>query len=135
MINKKIQHLPEIHFKTIAHKDHRYPTVGDYWDDKTVVEFRVSNMDSDKEFLVLIHELVEWFMTLRRGLLEPDIKKFDLLFEKERDQKKHSYTDEAGDDPRAPYYKEHQFATAIERLVCDRLGVDWNDYTKEVENL
>jgi len=41
---------------------------------------------------------------------------------------------EPGDDPRAPYYREHQFASGMERLMAAELGVDWQQYTGMAED-
>jgi hypothetical protein len=124
--------------KTIPHKDHRYPTVGDYWtDEKGVEQFRVSKMSNpDYEFLVLIHELVEDYLCQRRGISEPkQIKPFDEWFEKARELGMVYDDDEPGCHPNAPYMREHMFAMMIERLVGRELGVDWNKYAEEVESL
>lgn len=119
--------------KTIPHETHRYSTVGDYWDDESGKHFRISDMNNeDYEFLVLIHELVEEHLTRRRGILEPDIKVFDEAFEAQRQP---GNVDEAGDDPAAPYRKEHQFATLIERFLSKEMGVDWDAYDKTINSL
>ena len=44
----------------------------------------------------------------------------------------HSFDAEPGNDPRAPYRNEHDFATTIEMLVAQKLGVKWSDYEKTV---
>jgi hypothetical protein len=33
-----------------------------------------------------------------------------------------------GDDPKAPYHREHRFATRIERLLARELRVNWATY-------
>ncbi len=33
-----------------------------------------------------------------------------------------------GDDPKAPYFKEHLFTTIVERMVAAEIGVEWADY-------
>ena len=43
--------------------------------------------------------------------------------------------DEPGDDPTAPYHREHCFATAVERMLIAALGVSWADYDQAVESL
>jgi hypothetical protein len=120
--------------KSIPHNEHRYETVGDYWlDEKGVTQFRVSDMgNEDYHFLVGIHELVEEYMTRKRGIKETDIKAFDEAFEAKRAP---GNTDEPGDDPAAPYRKEHRFAENIERQIALELGVDWAEYTRAVESL
>ena len=39
---------------------------------------------------------------------------------------------DAGDDPEAPYEHEHCLATAIERILCAELRVNWEDYDREL---
>jgi hypothetical protein len=43
-------------------------------------------------------------------------------------------TSEPGDDAKAPYHREHVFATKIERLLAVELGVNWRDYDREVSS-
>jgi hypothetical protein len=87
------------------------------------------------EQLVLIHELVEIFLMQHRKIVLDESDKFDILFEKEREEGKHGVIDEPGDDPRCPYGREHRFAENIERMLAHELGVDWNEYTKTVMEL
>jgi hypothetical protein len=35
---------------------------------------------------------------------------------------------EPGDDRSAPYYKQHQIATRMERQMAYEMGIDWNEY-------
>ena len=126
-----------INIKTIPHKEHRYPTLGDYWrsaDGKQ--EMRISEMGNDDyAFMIAVHELIEWYITEKRGIKEEDIEAFDEAFEKERLQGLHTEKDEAGFDPRAPYVKEHTFATEIEKQLAKELGVDWEIYDTEIKAL
>lgn len=127
----------DIHIKTIPHNEQRYPTLGDYWranDGKQ--EMRISEIGNDDyAFLIAVHELIEWYITEKRGIKEEDIKAFDEMFEKERLQGLHSNMDEAGFDPRAPYVKEHTFATNIEKQIADEWGVSWEKYDKDIKTL
>jgi hypothetical protein len=124
------QMMPKIIFEVIPHEKQRYNTVGDYWrDEDGVWHFQVSDAKNpDFEFLVFIHELVEWYRTEKGCIPEPAISEFDEQFEEETRQGMHALDDEPGDDPRAPYYKEHQIATGFERMMCAILGVDWDQY-------
>jgi hypothetical protein len=83
-------------------------------------------------YLIMIHELIESLLCMVRGISEEEVTDFDVTFEAERDRGKHTPEDEAGDDPRAPYRKEHAFATAIERLIARELNVDWLEYEQAV---
>ena len=126
-----------INIKTIPHKEHRYPTLGDYWrntDGKQ--EMRISEMGNDDyAFMIAIHELIEWYLTEKRGIKEEDIKAFDELFEKERLRGLHAEKEEAGFDSRAPYLKEHAFATNIEKQLAKELGVNWDKYDADIKAL
>lgn len=87
------------------------------------------------EFLVALHELVEWALIHDKGLAIEDIDEFDIKFEKEREEGKHGKYDEPGNDQNAPYYIEHQIATSIEQAMAVFLKVDWNHYDKTVGEL
>ncbi len=125
-----------IRIKSIPHKSHRYATCGDYYDVGNRHEVRVSNMsDWRYEFLVAIHELIESHLCRHRGIVESAITDFDVWFEKARDMGLFDMDEEPGDDPRAPYMKEHRFATFVERLLAKELKVDWERYATEIERL
>jgi hypothetical protein len=126
--------MNKINIETIPHNQHRYETVGDYWKDENGIEqFRVSNMgNSDYEFLVILHELIEQKLTEKRGIKEEDITKFDEAYEANR---KEGDDSEPGDDVNAPYRKEHFTATNIERIMAQELGVDWKTYDDTVMSL
>lgn len=125
----------KIHIETILHEAQRYPTVGDYWDDEAGVEqIRVSAMEDWRyEALVAVHELVEKILVKQRGISEQSISDFDIAFEQAREEG--TVRGEPGDDPRAPYQKEHFFATNLERLLAAELGVDWFEYDTLVDGL
>lgn len=121
------------HIKSIPYKEQRYPTCGDYWIESGTVQFRVNEFgNEDFEFLVSIHEQIEEHLTRRRGLKEPEILAFDLEWEKERENGKHSYDEEPGHDLRAPYHREHVLAENIERMLCLEMGLSWAEYDQAV---
>jgi hypothetical protein len=126
-----------IRIETIVHDKQRYETVGDYWDDPDGTQhIRVSDMRNQQyEMLVAIHELIEKELCRIRGIPEEIITKFDIQYEEERIQGYHGATDEPGDDSRAPYQKEHQFATRIEMEIAKEMGVDWKAYEQAVLDL
>lgn len=128
-----------IYIDTTPHSEQRYPTVGDYWRPSIPkyalerLEVRVSDLgNEDYEFLVAIHELIEEHLTRKRGISEEEITKFDMAYEASRTPES---IDEPGDHPDAPYNKEHIFATHIERLVAEELGVDWDAYSDKINSL
>lgn len=123
-----------IRIESIPHDQQRYPTVGDYWDEKGVDQVRVSQMpDWRYEALVVVHELVEMFLTRHRDIPEERITEFDVDFEESR--LKNLVAGEPGDHPNAPYRNEHFFATNLERLFAAELGVDWFEYDRFVDAL
>lgn len=127
----------KINVLTIPHAHQRYETIGNYWSlDKKEAEreVRVSELGNWKyEFLVAIHEQVEQALCIDRGISEELITKFDEEYEATR--RPDDLTSEPGDDPRAPYKREHFFATSIERLIAAELGVDWSEYEKVIYSL
>jgi hypothetical protein len=124
-----------ISIETIDHSKQRYPTVGDWIIHlkKDEITIRVSKMGNWRyELLVGIHELVEVLLCLDRGIPQSLVDDFDKQFEERRID---GNTDEPGDDPHAPYRREHFFATSIERLLSAELGVDWKTYDDVVSSL
>jgi hypothetical protein len=123
--------------KVIPHKKQRYPTVGDWWWDKNnTLQIRVSEMsDPLFEQLVAFHELIVAQLCDQAGVTEEEVTAFDKDFERRREVYKWEDDREPGDDPAAPYYQQHQIASAYERLLAVTLGVNWQEYNKEVNAL
>lgn len=128
-----------IYIDTIAHSEQRYETVGDYWRPALPAgsiertEIRVSQMDNEKyELLVAIHEMIEEHLTRERGVTEAEITAYDVQYEASRTSES---LEEPGDNPDAPYHKEHVLATEIERFIAAKLGVNWIDYERTIQNL
>lgn len=121
----------------VPHNTQRYDTCGDWiWDALNNLTISISNTgDWRYNFLVAFHEQIEATLCRLHNISEPDIVEFDRKFEVERTLGKHSLTAEPGDDPRAPYHKEHIFATHIEKQTADAMGVDWADYEEHIYNL
>lgn len=134
------QHM-KILIETIPHDQQRYDTVGDWqWEDITnanppeqLLHIRVSKMsDWRYEMLVGIHEAVEALLCKRSGITEEQVDAFDLSYKHVRQPGNRS---EPGDDPHAPYFQQHQYATRIERQLSLALNVNWQLYDEEVNNL
>ena len=128
----------KIIIETIPHKEQLYPTVGDWrWDDLGQLQIKVSDMgDWRYEFLVALHELVETMLCRQRDISPALVDEFDIAFEELREKLPEVIGDmEPGDMTSAPYYREHQFATRLEKQLAAELGVDWNNYNLTVEKL
>ncbi len=123
-----------IKIKTVLDALQRYNTVGDYYvDEKGEEDIVVSDMgDWRFEILTALHEIVESTLCQERGISIESIDAFDIAYEEKRLP---GDVSEPGDDPSAPYYKEHQFANKMERMLADELGVDWEKYIKKVDAL
>ena len=123
-----------LEIKTIPHDQHRYTTAGDYWDEGDKEVFRVSDMgDWRYEFLVAFHELIEKTLLRIKGVDLADVDAFDIQYE--IDHAGHDIDNEPGNDPQAPYYREHQCATGLERTMAALMGVDWQAYERALEAL
>jgi hypothetical protein len=114
--------------ETLPHEEQRYPTAGDWWVDEVGTwQIRVSELGNEKmEFLIGIHELVEMSLCLCDGISQEAVDAFDKFYEGEG---------EPGDDINAPYWKQHQLATSVERSIAQWLQVDWDEYDKLVQAL
>lgn len=128
----------KIVIKFIPHKNHRYPTVGDYWIDKHGNwQIRVSQMsDVDSQVGVAIHELFEMGSVISKAVHTKkspiaEIKKidaFDIMYEKEREAGKHSPDSEPGHDRRSPYLSHHRHAEVVEKEYIRHVGLTWNEH-------
>lgn len=125
--------MKPIHIRAIPHQDHRKEagdTVGDWYTKFGSNVIEVSEMsDWRYEILVSIHELVEKVLCDHAGITEKQVDEFDFNW------KEHDNIEEAGNDSRAPYHKQHKIANVIERLLAIELEVNWNEYEKEIMSL
>lgn len=123
-----------ITIQTIPHAEQRYDTTGDYYEKDGVLNFRISALkDWRFEALIAVHELIERLLCQQAGIIDADIDKFDLLYEELR-KANFPVEVEPGDDLAAPYYRQHQFATKIEKMLAKELGVDWKEYEDYIYN-
>ena len=120
-----------IEIGTIPHNEQRYPTIGDWRNvsrlavakPKDVLVVSVSAMQNpDYEFLVGLHELVEAWLCKKHGITAAQVDEFDM----------EHLDEEPGDNPKAPYFLEHQFAAKVEKLMAEELGVNWEEYEKHL---
>jgi hypothetical protein len=101
----------------------RYPTYGDYYDQNGKTKIDVAEQSNPLyEYLIAIHELVEYVLVKARKISIDQIEEFD----------QNCHSEEPGDDPSAPYYYEHQIASIVERIVCNELGLKWIEYENEI---
>lgn len=116
----------KVDIQTIPHRFQRYDTLGDWAGNERHRMVFVSEMaNNDYEFLVALHELIEHALCLKRNITDEEVCKFDMNF---------TGDGEPGDQPDAPYHKEHQFANKIEQLVTQELGIDSEEYEQFLED-
>jgi hypothetical protein len=84
--------------------------------------------NSNYEFLIALHELIESKLCQERNISDRQIDEFDFAYEENREAG--DIESEPGDSLQAPYHKEHVFASTIEKMMADQLGVDWNEYSQ-----
>jgi hypothetical protein len=108
----------------------RYETLGDYFDNGDTLHFRITDTGNDEyNKLILIHEIVEEMLTRNRGISEKNILEYDLKFEES------GKDGEPGEQDDCPYKKEHRFAELIERMICHEIGIDWDKYNKDLNEV
>lgn len=119
-----------IRAKTVDFYSQRYITLGDYFHKNERLNIHISDTGNPHyNFLILVHELLEEYLTRYVGIKEKDITKFDMKFEN-GDIKDSSLYTEPGNHLKSPYRKQHRFSENIERLIAHEMGIDFNDYDK-----
>lgn len=130
--------IRKVNVEIIPHKNQRYETVGDWFYNigNNTLWIRISDLgDWRYHHLISIHEQIEALLCIKRGISEKEITLFDINYEAKRVKGYIDFQGEPGDHPKAPYRKEHFFATSIERLIAAELEVDWEEYDKTIEAL
>lgn len=95
---------------------------------------RVTDLgDWKKSILIALHELVELAQTESDGIPEPVIKAFDEAFEAAV-AKGEKEDGEPGNQPDAPYRKQHGIAEGVERILASEMNVGWDDYNNACEH-
>ena len=122
-----------LRIELIPHTEQRYPTAGDWQVDVDgCICIKVSDTGYRMDALLVgIHEAVEAILCDAHNVLESDVDAFDIEFCKTHDL---SY-EEPGEDPRAPYKREHSIADVVERLVAAMADEPWNAYADRVNAL
>jgi hypothetical protein len=112
----------------ISKTEIRNDDFGDYYttkDGTDVYEIRETGNEC-YHIMILIHELIEYTLLKQAGIPEEAVNKFDA---------EHPECDEPGALKDAPYYKEHKFATKIEKMLCKKFGYNWNKYEDDLINI
>ena len=119
--------------KTIPHSEQRYDTIGDWWWEGDTLHIRVTDMANWKyEMAVAYHEMREALYCKHFGISQESVDTFDINFDAEQKRGLHAPDAEPGNDPTAPYFLAHQYATRDERLFIADIGESWEEYEKVV---
>lgn len=120
-----------ITIETIPHAEQRLSGVGDWIVDSAGnIAIRVSDLgDWRYDAAVAVHELVEALLCRNAGVTTAEVDAFDIEW------MPNPKADEPGDDPAAPYTRQHCFATAVERMLVAAMGLAWSEYADAVEAL
>lgn len=127
----------KIIIETVPHEQNRCGQVGDYkyLEDGTLY-ITVSDLkNKDYECLVAVHELWEVLTTEANGISEESITAYDEEYEKRREAGLVPIDSENGFWEDCNYKKWHMQATAVEMMLAAELGIDWNSYSKTVNEL
>ncbi len=104
--------------KTIPEHWQSYDTVGNYFEteDDCIVILVSELEDQAAMYAIIIHELVESMLCRHRGISFESIDEFDTSYKGDG---------EPGNEPGAPYHKEHRIADIIERMYLHELNQDY----------
>ena len=117
----------------IPHEEQRYLTAGDWKIDADgAICIKVSDTGLRVDALLVgIHEAVEAILCDAHNVLESDVDAFDIEFCKTHDLKK----EEPGENPKAPYRREHAAADVVERIVALQADENWGEYSDRIDAL
>jgi hypothetical protein len=73
-----------------------------------------NGLEDHYAFLYALHETVEGYLCLARGISQEAVDAFDASYQGDG---------EPGDHPACPYRKEHRQSLLVEFLVADMLGI------------
>jgi hypothetical protein len=108
----------------IKPEDNRYVTHGDWYEKDGKLKITSTSYDNENgSFLVALHEFVEAWLCRHDGVDEMDVSAWDLC---------NPDASEPGELEDAPYFKQHAVATQVEKIVCEAMGIDWEDHNRWV---
>jgi len=114
------KHLRKTTIQTIRHKDQVYETFGDYRIQKGILNLFISRFENpDYEFLIAVHEFIESYLILKKGIKIKDIDKFD---------KENIDHEDPGCLKSSPYHTEHILSMKIEKILAKHMEIDWDKY-------
>lgn len=123
--------------ETIPHESQRYKTCGDWILEKdgTLHVLISETGNDDYNFMIGIHEVIEQFLCKKSGIAQQEVDEFDMAYEERRKKSITTDNSEPGDNRFAPYERQHNIASGIERILCAELGVKYQDYETTLNSL
>jgi hypothetical protein len=124
-----MKHLPYVNINTINHNSQRYDTAGDFEQITPLFwAVRISKLPMGwrAEACLMIHELVEMILTRHNKIPWGAIDKFDM---------DNQDIEDPGLCPKSPYHNEHMAATQFEKMLCQLLGIKWEEYDADFRKL
>lgn len=122
-----------IDIKVVTHDQMRPNVHGADWyfeirDGVETLVVRIEPMANWKyEALLQMHEAFEAILCKASGVTVEQVDKFDTQYDLT-----HPIDCNAGDDPEAPYRREHTYATAVERIMAGAMNVCWDTYDRDL---
>lgn len=133
--------IKKITIEVIPHLSQRYNTVGDWQFTRSPtgdeLKIKVSDIgERDANMLIAIHEMIEAILCEFGGVTEEQVDEFDFFWTpRPAYYASNKLLTEPGDDTCAPYYTQHQCASAVERLVAMKMWTDWARYEEMVDKM
>jgi hypothetical protein len=125
-MKKTFRPLPKgltVRVQLVPQKEQRYNTLGDWIWRGSQLNIRLSREFAQQDprygVLLVTHELVEALLCRSAGISTGQVDAFDMAFRGDG---------EPGDEPSAPYHRQHRMAEAAERALAGELGVRWRQY-------
>ena len=113
-------------------QDMRYASVGDWIiKDEELVIYVADTGNWKYNMAVAIHEQVEALACHAQGITTKQVDDFDLPWEE------HDGLYEPGEDPHAPYHKQHMSSMAIEEILYEphMLDINSDDFEAALDKL
>jgi hypothetical protein len=112
-----------VRLRIVPHREQRYDTEGDWLWEGSQLEVRISREVEEEDpryaLIMFVHEMIEAFLCSSAGISAEAVDVFDMSYAGEG---------EPGEDPAAPYHRQHLAAEAAERALARKLGVNWKRY-------
>lgn len=123
-MNIQLRTIPQVEQRNVH-------DVGDWFERDGATHINASKLENPSyEFLILIHELIEWWICTAWGISDEIVMAWDVAWAEAHPHPAPGV--EAGNDPGAPYHWPHVAAGLVERFVAFVLRVDYQAYDEAI---